>query len=638
MQRIADWLDKLGMSEYTQRFAENSIDDVSVLRLLTDQDLKDIGVPLGHRRKILGAIVDLAGGAPATPQPPATTAPSPQNAAERRQLTVMFCDLVGSTALSTQLDPEDLGRIIGAFRDACADAVARFGGAVAKYMGDGALVYFGYPEGYEDAAARAILAGLALIEVVGILRRSTPDFPQLRVGIATGTVVVGEPVGEGASHERVAVGETINLAARIQALAEPDTVVVSEATWDLAGAAFDYEDLGPQTLKGIPGTTCAWAVVGENSAVGRFAARTSKGATPLVGRTEEISMMRQRWERAYEGDGQVIFLSAPAGMGKSRMTKAFRDSLGKVPPTCLQLFCTPYHTNSAFYPFIRQLEFAAGFSRNDPPDRKLDKLEAVLEGPPELVAEAAPLLAALLLIPYAQRYAQLETIMSELVRKQRTMHVLEEQLALLSERSPVLMIFEDAHWADPTSVELMGRMLRRVVGLRAVVIANFRPEFTPPWLGLGNVTLLTLNQLGRRQVIELIAKAARGVALPGSVIDQIVAKSQGVPLFVEEITRSVVGSGTLEERDGRYHLRDAGAPFVIPATLKDSLVARLDRLGPAKDVALAASIIGQEFSFELVGAAASVEPPLLMAALALQLLFCFEVRSLSERLVSSTPE
>jgi len=228
--------------------------------------------------------------------------------------------------------------------------------------------------------------------------------------------------------------------------------------------------------------------------------------------------------------------------------------------------------------------------------------------------------------------------MSELVRKQRTTHVLEEQLALLSGRSPVLIIFEDAHWADPTSVELMGRMLRRVVGLRAMVIANFRPGFTPPWLGLGNVTLLTLNQLGRRQVIELIAKAARGVALPGSVIDQIVAKSQGVPLFVEEITRSVVGSGTLEERDGRYHLRDAGAPFVIPATLKDSLVARLDRLGPAKDVALAASIIGQEFSFELVGAAASVEPPLLMAALALQLLFCFEVRSLSERLVSSTPE
>jgi class 3 adenylate cyclase/predicted ATPase len=527
----------------------------------------------------------------------------------------MFCDLVGSTALSTQLDPEDLGRIIGAFRDACADAVGRFGGSVAKYMGDGALVYFGYPEGYEDAATRAILAGLALVEAAGVLRRASPGFPQLRVGIATGTVVVGELVGEGPSHERVAVGETINLAARIQALAKPDAVVISEATWNLAGGAFDYEDLGPQILKGIPGPTRVWAVVGENSAEGRFAARTRQGVTPLVGRSDEIGMMRQRWERALDGDGQVVLLSAPAGMGKSRMTQAFRDSLGVVRPTCLHFFCTPYHTNSALHPFIRQLEFAAGFSRIDPPDAKLDKLEAVLEGPPAAVAEAAALLAALMLIPYTQRYAQLETIMSELVRKQRTMHVLEEQLVLLSERSPVLMIFEDAHWADPTSVELMGRIVRRVGGLRAMVIANFRPEFTPPWLGLGNVTLLTLNQLSRRQVNELIDKAAGGVALPGSVVDQIIAKAQGVPLFVEEITRSVVGSGTLEERDGQYHLADAGAPFVIPATLKDSLVARLDRLGPAKDVALAASIIGQEFSFELVGAAASVEPPVLVAAL-----------------------
>ena len=542
-------------------------------------------------------------------------APAVASSAERRQLTVMFCDLVGSTALSTELDPEDLGRIIGVFRDACASAVARFGGSVAKYMGDGALVYFGYPEAYEDAAARAILAGLALIEAVGILRRSSPGFPQLRVGIATGTVVVGEPVGEGPSHERVAVGETINLAARIQALAKPDTVVVSETTWTIAGAAFNYEALGSQTLKGIPGPTRVWVVVGENSAVDRFAARTSKGVTPLVGRTDEIGMMRQRWERAREGDGHVILLSALAGMGKSRMTQAFRDSLAAAPPTCLQLFCSPYHTNSAFYPFIRQLEFAAGIARDDPPDRKLDKLEATLEGPPELVAEAAPLVAALLLIPYAQRYTPLETIMSDLVRKQRTMHVLEEQLVLLSERSPVLIIFEDAHWADPTSVELMGRILRRVERLRALVIVNFRPEFTPPWLGLGHVTLLTLNQFGRQQVTELITKAAGGVVLPEPVVDEIIAKAQGVPLFVEEITRSVVGSGTLEESDGRYRLRDAGAPFVIPATLKDSLVARLDRLGPAKDVALAASIIGQEFSFELLGAVAAVEPSVLAAAL-----------------------
>jgi predicted ATPase/class 3 adenylate cyclase len=540
---------------------------------------------------------------------------SPEPSAERRQLTVMFCDLVGSTALSTQLDPEDLSRVIADFRAACSGAVTRFGGSLAKYMGDGALVYFGYPEAYEDAATRAILAGFALIESVEALRRSTPKFPQLRVGIATGTVVVGELIGEGASHERVAVGETLNLAARLQAIAAPDSVVISESTWSLAGGAFTYEDLGPQILKGISAPARAWMVVGENSADSRFAARTSKGVTPLVGRTDEIGMMRQRWERVLEGDGQVVLLSAPAGIGKSRMTQAFRECLGEGEPTCIQYFCSPYHTNSPLYPFMRQLDFAAGLDRSDSPDQKLDRLEAVIEGPADIVAEAAPLLAALLSIPYAQRYPHLETIVTDLVRKQRTMQAIEEQLALSSARGPMLIVFEDVHWADPTSIELLGRILRRVAGLRAMVIANFRPEFISPWLGLGHVTLLTLNQLGRRQVNELIEKTAAGVTLPEPVIEQIVAKSEGVPLFVEEITRSVLASGALEERDGQYHLKDAGVSFVIPATLQDSLVARLDRLGPAKDVALAASIIGPEFSFELLGVVVSLEPALLAAAL-----------------------
>jgi class 3 adenylate cyclase/predicted ATPase len=539
-----------------------------------------------------------------------------ESSAERRQLTVMFCDLVGSTALSTQLDPEDLGNVIADFRAACTSAVARFGGSIAKYMGDGALVYFGYPEAYEDAAIRAILAGLALVEAGGALRRSSSSFPQLRVGIATGTVVVGELIGEGASHERVAVGETPNLAARLQALAAPDSVVISDSTWSLAGGAFNYQDLGPQTLKGIPAPVRAWSVMGENIAGSRFAARTSsKGVTPLVGRIDEIGMMRQRWERAVEGDGQVILLSAPAGMGKSRMTQAFRDGFGEVGPICVQFFCSPYHTNSALYPFMRQLELAAGLDRDTSADQKLDKLEAALAGPADIVAEASPLLAALLSIPYEHRYPQLETIMSDMVRKQRTMHVIEEQLALLSRRGPLLVIFEDAHWADPTSIELLGRILRRVAGLRAMIIANFRPEFSPPWLALGHVTLLTLNQLGRRQVNELIEKTSTGVTLPESVIEQIVAKSEGVPLFVEEITRSVLASGALKERDWQYHLKDTHASFAIPATLQDSLVARLDRLGPVKDVALAASIIGQEFSFELVEALVSLESSVLAAAL-----------------------
>jgi class 3 adenylate cyclase/predicted ATPase len=550
-----------------------------------------------------------------TPAESSTPETSARSSAERRQLTVMFCDLVGSTALSTQLDPEDLGNLIGDFRTACTEAVARFGGSVAKYMGDGALIYFGYPEAYEDAAVRAILAGLALVEAAGVVRQSSPGFPQLRIGIATGTVVVGELIGEGASHERVAVGETLNLAARLQALAAPDSVVISESTWNLTGAAFNYDDLGPQMLKGISTPVRAWAVVAENSAESRFAARTKKGMTPLVGRGDEIGMMRQRWEHALEGDGQIILLSAPPGMGKSRMTQAFRDGLGETQQTSLQFFCSPYHANSPLYPFVRQLEFAAGFDQHDPPDQKLDKLEAALEGAADVVAEAAPLLAALLSIPYAQRYPQLETIMSELVRKQRTLHVLEEQLALLSGRGPLLVVFEDVHWADPTSIELMGRILRRVADLPAMVIANFRPEFAPPWLGLGNVTLLTLSQLSRRRAKELIGKAADGVTFPNAVIDQIVAKAQGVPLFVEEITRSVLASGILDERDGQQHLKDADASFIIPATLQDRLVARLDRLGPAKDVALAASIVGPEFSLELIGTVLALEPSLLAAAL-----------------------
>jgi len=457
---IEGWLCGIGLPQYAEMFRANDIDG-ELVRRLTNDDLKDIGVgSFGHRKKLLEAIAALVAAPEASPPiPVAATEPKTHDTAERRQLTVIFCDLVGSTELSTQLDPEDLGQVIGDFRAACANAVARFGGSVAKYMGDGALVYFGYPEAYEDAAVRAILAALALVESVGALRQSSPRFPQLRVGIATGMVVVGELIGEGASREHVAVGETLNLAARLQALALPDTVLIAESTRSMAGDAFSYKDLGPQILKGIPTPSRAWAVVGDNSADDRFAAWTSKRVTPLVGRIDEIGMMRQRWRRALDGDGQIILLSAPAGMGKSRMTRAFRDGLGGTQQLCLQFFCSPYHTNSPLYPFVRQLEFAAGFDRHDSADQKLDKLEAALEGPADVIAEATPLLAALLSIPYSQRYPQLETIMSELVRKQRTMHVLEEQLVLLSGRGPTLVVFEDVHWADRSSIELVGRIL-----------------------------------------------------------------------------------------------------------------------------------------------------------------------------------
>ena len=526
----------------------------------------------------------------------------------------MFCDLVGSTALSTRLDPEEMSNVLGAFQKACVTAVTGFGGSVAKYMGDGALVYFGYPEAHEDDAERAVRAGLALIGAMAAMQLSVPLRPQVRVGIATGLVVVGELIGEGGAQERVAVGETLNLAARIQAVAAPDSVVVPELTHRLAGAAFDYEELGPHELKGIRDAARLWRVVGESTARGRFDRRVVGGLTPLVGRAEEIVLLRRRWDRAKEGDGQLVLLSAPAGFGKSRMTQAFREDLDDPSSVvCLQYFGSPFHVNSAFYPFIRQLEWAAGIVRTDTGPQKLEKLEAILEGSSEGKAEAAALLADLLSIPFGERYPPLQ--FTEAVQKQRTMEALQEQLALLSRRDAVLVLFEDAHWIDPTSIELMDRIIRRVVDLPVMIIVTYRPEFTPRWLDLGHVTTLNLNHLERSQVVALVRNTAGGKALPGAIVEQIAAKSQGVPLFIEEITRAILESGDLEEDGERYILRGSIRDFAIPSTLQDSLIARLDRLGVAKDVALTASIIGREFSYELLHAVASVSQATLLVGL-----------------------
>ena len=619
---VHDWLCRLGLEQYVKAFYDNAI-DAEVLPRLTAQDLKDLGVTLvGHRRLLLDAIAALkpgtnaataSGAAPELTSMLAPAVAARSTNAERRQLTVMFCDLVGSTALSSQLDPEELSNVIGAFQKACVGAVAGFGGLVAKYMGDGALVYFGYPEAHEDDAERAVRAGLALIDAMLGMQISTPLRPQIRIGIATGRVVVGELIGEGSAQEHVAVGETLNLAARIQAVASPDTVVVSELTHRLAGAAFDYEELGVHELKGIPDTVRLWRVVGESTARGRFDSRIIGVLTPLVGRAEEIALLRRRWDHAKDGDGQLILLSAPAGYGKSRMTQEFREHLNDPLLTCLQLFGSPFHVNSAFYPFIKQLEWAAGIVRSDTGPRKLDKVEAILEGPTEGRAEIAALMADLLSIPFGERYPPLQ--LSEVVQKQRTMEVLEEQLVLLSRRAVVLAIFEDTHWIDPTSIELMDRIIRRVVDLPVMIIVTYRPEFIPPWRDLGHVTTLTLNQLGRSQAVDLIQKAAGGKALPEAIVEQIATKSQGVPLFIEEITRAIMETGDLELDGERYVPRESMRDFAIPSTLQDSLIARLDRLGVAKDVALTASIIGRQFSYELLDAVARVSQATLLEGL-----------------------
>ena len=423
---------------------------------------------------------------------------------------------------------------------------------------------------------------------------------QIRIGVATGLVVVGELIGEGGAQERVAVGETLNLAARIQAAASPNSVVIADSTHHLAGAVFSYRDLGQHELKGISRPVALWRVLGESNARGRFDARIVRGLTPFVGRNEEIGLLRHRWDLAKHGEQQIVLLSGPAGLGKSRIIEAFRESLDDSSIACLQYFGSPFHTSSPLYPFIRQLEWAAGITGADTTDAKLDKLEAAIEGSPESKADAAPLLATLLSIPFARRYAVLQ--INEQVQKQRTMETLAEQLAALSSRGPLLLVFEDVHWFDPTSLELVSNIIHRAVNLPAMSVVAYRPEFSPSWLELGNVTELKLSHLGQSEVSELIHKAAGGKALPDPVVQQISAKSQGVPLFIEEITRSLVESGDLEELSDRYVLRRSNREFAIPSTLQDSLVARLDRLGTAKEVALTASIIGREFPYELVAA------------------------------------
>jgi predicted ATPase/class 3 adenylate cyclase len=609
---IGAWLRGLGLGQYESAFRDSEV-EADVLSELTETDLEKLGLPLGPRKRILKAIANLVD-ADKAPEAASPARPMPaKDTAERRQLTVMFCDLVGSAAMSARLDPEDLSSVIGAFQKACASAVTAFGGSIAKYMGDGVLVYFGYPEAHEDDAERAVRAGLALLDAIVAMRLPLPVQPQVRVGIATGLVVVGELIGQGGAQERVAVGETLNLAARIQAVASPDWVVVAELTRRLAGVAFEYESLGPHELKGIPGAPLLWRVTGESATRGRFNTMIAKGLTPLVGRGEEIGLLRRRWDYAKEGDGQLVLLSAPAGYGKSRLTQSFREHLDDSSIACLQYFGSPFHVNSPFHPFIRQLERAAGMVRTDSAAQKLDRLESILEGPAETRNEDVSLLAALMSIPSGERYPHLQ--ITELVQKQRTMELLEEQLVLISRRAPVLVIFEDAHWIDPSSLELMNSAIRRMANLPVMMIVTHRPEFPSPWLDLGHATVLKLNQLGRSQVIELIQKAAGGKTLPEEVIEQIAAKSQGVPLFIEEITRSILESGDLEESGDRYVLRRSIREFTIPSTLQDSLIARLDRLGSAKDVVLTASIIGREFSYELIEAVSLVSQATLLADL-----------------------
>jgi class 3 adenylate cyclase/predicted ATPase len=599
---IVVWLRSLGLGKYEAAFRENDIDE-TVLPGLTHETLKELGVAsIGHRVKLLDAIAalrsDASGKTPSVDATTTSSAPSahPEDRAERRQVTVMFSDLVGSTALSARLDPEDLREVISAYQNCVAETVGRLGGFIAKFMGDGVLVYFGYPHAHEDDAERAVRAGLELVATVGQLK--THATLQTRVGIATGLVVVGDLIGSGASQEQAIVGETPNLAARLQSVAEPNNVVIAESSRKLVGNLFEVEELGAKELKGISGSVRCWVALRPASVESRFEALHASGLTELVGRDEELDLLLRRWLKAKSGEGQVVLLSGEAGIGKSRLTAALLERLSSEPHTRLRYFCSPQHTDSAFYPIIGQMERAAGFAHNDTTEAKLDKLDAVLAQSFTARPDAA-LFAEMLSLPNDGRYPTLELAPQE--RRQRTLEALTGQLEALSRSSPVLMMFEDVHWIDPTSLEALGRAVDRIRTLGALLIVTYRPEFEPPWIGRPHVSAVILNRLGEREIASMIDGVTGNKPLPESIRQDIIERTDGIPLFVEEMTKAVLEA----EGEGEAQHTAASVPssaLAVPASLHASLMARLDRLGPTKEVAQIGAAIGRDFSHPLLAA------------------------------------
>jgi class 3 adenylate cyclase/predicted ATPase len=610
--KVADWLKCLGLEQYEPAFRAHDVDAL-LLPNLTSADLNELGIGVvGHRRKLLDAIAALRDDAAQLKAPRGGEEPggaaAVESGAERRQLTVMVADLVGSTALSSRMDPEDLRELIAAYQQCVARIVRRADGFIARYMGDGALIYFGYPRAHEDDAERAVRAGLDLVAAVRTLGLSVSL--QVRVGIATGLVVVGDVVGSGAALEHMVVGETPNLAARLQSMAEPDTVVIEESTRRLIGNLFEYRDLGCHDLKGAAAPVQAWMAVRARAVESRFDALRATALTPLIGREQELDLLVGRWQRAKGGAGQVVLLAGEPGIGKSRLAAGLLERVADEPHTRLRYFCSPRRADSALYPISGQLERAAGFALDDDAARKLDKLDALFAHIATRPRDAA-LLAELLSLPGDGRYPTLDLTPQQ--RRQETLQALTAQIGALARRQPVLAIFEDAHWIDPTSLELLDRTVALIRRLPVLLIITFRPEFKPPWIGRQHVTILTINRLADADVAVVIETIAGKRTLPSGVAGEIVERTDGIPLFVEEMTKAMLESSSIEAWD--IASAAPASTLSVPATLHASLLARLDRGGSAKQVAQIGAAIGRQFSYELMAAVAGHDDQELRAAL-----------------------
>jgi len=581
MGDLRDWLLSNKFEQYADAFEANDI-DLDILPELSEPDLERLGVSLGNRRRLLKAIAGRSSGA----APPKPSDPGASGDAERRQVTVLFADMVGSTALSGTVDPELLGNLIRRYQDVTAGAIGRYGGFVAKFMGDGVLAYFGFPRAFEDAAERAVRAAIGIMAEVGGIERPDGTRVQARIGIATGVVVVGEIIGTGTAQERTIVGETPNLAARLQALAAPDTILISAPTQNLLGGLFDLELTGEHELKGFPRPVPAWRVRGETLVESRFAASRTGDNLPLVGRAHEMGLMLDRWRLARLGEGQIVTVIGEAGIGKSRSIEALQEAFAGEPHARVHLQCSSYHSDSAFYPVIQHISRAAGFATADSPGVRIEKLGVLFARRAESDVAAIPLLAELLSIS-AEPAAPLSLTPAQ--RKATTIALLVDEIVRLGETDPVLLVLEDAHWIDATTLELMTRLTDSIGRARLLAVVTARPDFAPPWQARPHSTLLALGRLGRSECAQLVAGVAASHGLSAETVAAIVAKTDGVPLFVEELTKSVMESAS-------------GDSAAVPATLKDSLMARLDRLGEAREVAQIASVIGRQFVFSLLDA------------------------------------